>query len=214
MKMSQATVSKIEVLNRDSYEAIIEQAVTALQDGQLVVAPTETRYRLLVNASDSAALDKLYQAKQRPGFMPTAIFVNSIADMFTYGHSTKSAELLANAYLPGPLTLILKAKKEMEKHVVYKNKIGIRFASSKLIADILARIDFPLSATSANISGQNECVSGEEIQKEFKESVSLYIDNGNLNNTASTVVDVSEKELCFHRVGAISKEQIILKIES
>ncbi len=198
----------------ESYEQIVTSAVEVLKRGDLLVAPTETRYGLLVNADDSKALEKLYQAKNRPGFMPTAIFVNSQDEIFKYGKKTNAAERLANAYLPGPLTLILDTNIEEKKYVVYKGKIGIRFSSTKLIADILKQIDFPLSATSANISGANECDSIEEIKSEFGELVSLYIDEGSLTNDASTVVDVSSKELCFHRVGGITKEEIILKVES
>ncbi len=207
-------MNKIAILTQESYETVLSDAVTALRNGELIVAPTETRYGLLVNASDSSALEKLYQAKQRPGFMPTAIFVNSYDEIFEYGELTQAAEKLAKAYLPGPLTLILTAKKPMEKYVVFKGKIGIRYSGSKLMADLLSRIDFPLSATSANISGKNECESIEEIKNEFKDSVALYIDSGNLANPSSTVVDVSSKDLSFHRVGEISKEQIILKVES
>lgn len=214
IKMSQTTVNKIAVITKESYETIISDAVTALQNGELIVVPTETRYGLLANASDDAALEKLYQAKQRPGFMPTAIFVKSYDEIFVYGELTRSAEKLAKAYLPGPLTLILTAKIPMKKYVVFRGKIGIRYSGSKFIADLLSRIDFPLSATSANISGKNECESIEEITKEFSDSVSLYVDGGNLTNAPSTVVDVSSKELSFHRVGAISKEHIILKVES
>ena len=201
-------------MTHNNYQAQIKDAVKLLQSGELVVVPTETRYGLLVNASNKAALEKLYQAKKRPSLMPTAIFVRSIDEMFTYGKKTKAAERLANAFLPGPLTLILEAKVKMEKYVVLENKIGIRISSAQIITDILSKIDFPLSATSANISGQNDCSSIEEIEKEFQNEVALYIDGGALHNEPSTVVDVSEKELCFHRLGAISKEAIILKVES
>lgn len=207
-------MNKIAVITQESYEQVLHDAVTALQNGELVVVPTETRYGLLVNAADSAALEKLYLAKNRPSFMPTAIFVNSQDDIFKYGESTQAAEKLAKAYLPGPLTLILKAKIQMEKYVVHNDKIGIRYSSSKLIADLLSRVDFPLSATSANISGKNECESIDEIKNEFSDLVSLYIDGGNLTNDSSTVVDVSSKEICFHRVGTISKEQVNKIIES
>ncbi len=207
-------MNKIAVITQESYETILSDTISALQNGELVVVPTETRYGLLVNASDNRALEKLYQAKNRPGFMPTAVFVKSYEEIFEYGESTLAAEKLAQAFLPGPLTLILKTKIPTQKYVVYKGKIGIRFSSSKLVSDLLSRVDFPLSATSANISGKNECDSIEEIKNEFSDLVSLYIDGGNLTNSPSTVVDVSEKIICFHRVGAISQEKIITTIES
>jgi len=206
-------MNNVSVLTDESYEQIVVSAIEMLKRGDLLVAPTETRYGLLANAADNKALEKLYQAKNRPGFMPTAIFVSSQDEIFRYGKKTKTAERLAKAYLPGPLTLILDTNIEEKKYVVYKGKIGIRYSSLLLITDILKRIDFPLSATSANISGANECDSIEAIKNEFTDLVSLYIDGGTLTNDASTVVDVSSKELCFHRVGGISKEEIILKAE-
>ncbi len=207
-------MNKIAVISDESYEKIVINAVEVLKRGDLLVSPTETRYGLLVNADNSKALEKLYQAKNRPGFMPTAIFVGSQEEIFKYGKKTRAAEKLANAYLPGPLTLILDTNISEKKYVVYKGKIGVRFSSFKLISDILKQIDFPLSATSANISGANECDSIEKIENEFGDLVSFYIDGGSLTKEASTVVDVSSKELCFHRVGAISAEEIILKVES
>lgn len=207
-------MNNIAVITQESHELVVARIVKVLKNSGLVVIPTETRYGLIVNASDKAALEKLYKTKQRPSFMPTAIFVNSVDEVFQYGKTTKTARRLANAFLPGPLTMILQAKTKMEKYVVHENKIGIRYSSSKLIADLLTRVDFPLSATSANISGKNECESIEEIKNEFGDAVDLYIDGGILTNEASTVVDVSEKQLCFHRLGAITKEEIILKSES
>ena len=207
-------MNKIAIITQESYDKILQDAVSELQNGNLVVVPTETRYGLLANASDSSALEKLYDSKQRPGFMPTAIFVNSYDELFAYGHVTDKAEKLAKALLPGPLTLILKIKKEMPKYVVYQGKVGLRFSSSKLVADLLTRIDFPLSATSANISGKNECDCIDEIKKEFTDSVSLYIDGGTLTNKPSTVIDVSEKLICYHRVGAVTKDEINMILES
>ncbi len=80
---------------------LLERAVTALAHGELVVAPTETRYGLLARADDSAAMDRLYRAKGRSSHTPVAVFVGGVVDIERHAVMTESSNKLAERFLPG-----------------------------------------------------------------------------------------------------------------
>ncbi len=188
--------------------ALIDRAAGLLRDGAVVVAPTETRYGLLARADSQQALDRLYRLKNRPVSMPTAIFVGSIDEMAGHAEMNTVAEQVAAAFLPGPLTLILRARTPGNAPVVVASKIGLRISSSPVIANLVDACDFPLSATSANRSGESESVSAEDVAAVFPEGVDLILDAGNLELPPSTVVDCSDGEVRVLREGAISREQL------
>lgn len=180
-----------------------------LKSNELVVAPTETRYGLLGRADSSYVMDKLYNAKRRPKEMPTALFVNSIDEMTDYALMSKNAQKIAERYLPGPLTLVLEANCELPPPIVVDNKIGIRYSSSPFIGLLLNEIDFPVTATSANLSQAGECRNISEIVSSFGSEVSLYVDAGELIGLVSTVVDLSTDHPVILREGSITKKEIL-----
>ena len=204
-------IYQIDINNPDT--EIVNNAVHFLEQGKLVAAPTETRYGLLANASDIDALNNLYQTKGRPAFLPTAIFVKSIDAISDYGEMNETARKLAEHFLPGPLTLVLQSKSDLPTPVIHDNKIGIRFSSSPFIQALLNAVDFPITATSANLSGSADCAEVNEIEKIFDNKVSLYIDGGNLDGETSTVIDLSGGEPQFLREGVITKDEILNVLE-
>src|SRR5512140_143911 len=135
------------------FDSIARTAVEVLERGGLVVAPTETRYGLLVRHDSEEALHKLYDAKGRPTTMPTAFFVDSEERIRQYAAVPAIADRLIQRFLPGPLTLVLKATVAWEPPRVVHGKIGFRWSSSPLIEALVPRAPFLLTATSANMSG-------------------------------------------------------------
>jgi len=189
-------------------QTAILQAAAVLKEGGLVVCPTETRYGFLARADLTSAVDKLYEAKGRSRTIPTAVFVGTVRDIDTLGKVTPLAKTLAERFLPGRLTLVLRSRVEMEAPLVVDGKIGIRVSSSPVIATLLEAVDFPLTATSANPSGQKECETIKDISHMFGPAVELYLDVGRLNGPVSTVVDASGLEPVILREGAILKPEI------
>ncbi len=174
----------------------------------LVVAPTETRYGLLVRADDDTAVTRLFEVKGRIASNPTALFVGGLDEMSRYGRVTPLARKLAERFLPGPLTLVLEAIVPWEPPRVVNGRIGFRWSSSPFIQHLVAQVGEPLTATSANRSGQPDLEGIEEIQEVLGEAVNLYIDGGRLAGPASTVVDCASKNLRILRKGAISAQEI------
>lgn len=145
--------------------------------------------------------------------MPTAIFVRSFDEIQKFGEINITAQKIAEKFLPGPITLVLKAHEDYPAPIVIDNKIGIRFSSSEIIKQLLARTDFNLTATSANISGDDDPENIEEAVDEFGKNIDLYLDAGPLNGLASTVVDCSGETYKILREGAISEEDIKKSLE-
>ena len=188
--------------------AALDQAAQALSCGELVVAPTETRYGLLVRADKQEYIKKLYGLKQRDLRQATALFVRDLTEAAKLGRLTAAAETLFEQFLPGPLTLVLQAVPDWPPPRVVDGKIGLRCSSAATIRGLLDRLPMPLTATSANISGESEAESVEELAAVFGERVALYLDAGPLTGTVSTVVDCSVDPVRILREGTISRERI------
>lgn len=192
---------------------IVKQAAAVITSGGIIAAPTETRYGLLTRADDKASLDNLYNLKKRPAQMPMAVFVNSIEQMKELAILTKTAGKLAEKFLPGSLTLVLKAKKEMPAHIISDGKIGIRYSPAPFLELLLEEINFPITATSANLSGNFDCKTIGEIEECFKTDIDMYINTGILDNKASTVIDLTVEGYNILRHGAITETMIKQALE-
>lgn len=208
--MSDLNILKISKSRPD--HKIIDQAARILSKGGIIVAPTETKYGLLGRIDDAKVMGRIYDLKGRKPKQPCAVFVRSHDEIFEFGCESKLSALLAQQFLPGPLTLVLKDKSGYPEPIVVGGKIGIRFSSSPIIAKLLNKIDFNVTATSANISGAGDPETIEEIAAIFRGKVDMYLDGGNLNALPSTVVDCSCDTYKILRSGAFTREEIKKKI--
>lgn len=193
--------------------AILREAATVLRSGGLVVAPTETRYGLLARGDDREALERLFAAKGRPSQMPTSLFVRGRDEIERFGEVTPLAARIIERFLPGPLTLVIRARGTWEPHVVTNERIGLRWSPSEIIRGLLKETTFPLTATSANLSGQPDAETIAELAEGLGESVQLYLDAGPLKGITSTVVDCSGERPLVLREGAISQELLLANVK-
>lgn len=186
------SMSPISPILLQSDSEALEQARVALEAGQLVVAPTETSYGLLCRADNESALERLYLAKQRPAELVSAVFLSSVSEVKQWAKVPEIAGKLRDHFLPGPMTLVLpassKAMSVLSETVINNQEIGIRVSSSEFISRLSALIPFPLTATSANISGTAAPTSAPEIRDQLGNDISLYVENGELSGAVSTVV--------------------------
>ena len=204
--MSKSKVVEIDYQHPDP--AVVAQALRVLEDGGLVVAPTETRYGLLANARSDDTLKQLFALKQRPLSMPTAVFVANLEQAGEYAEITDLARRLSQVFLPGPLTVVLKTNRAVEAPLSADGKMGFRISSAPVIGALLECAGFPLTATSANRSGSAEPVTVREIVDLFGDKVALYLDAGRLDQPASTVADCSTEIPEILRAGAIAPEAL------
>ncbi|MBN2226241.1 MAG: threonylcarbamoyl-AMP synthase [candidate division Zixibacteria bacterium] len=203
------TRPNIMTINPDTpAEPILKMAVDILRKDGILLAPTETRYGLLTRIDRPDTVRELYRMKRRRLDQPTAVFLKSIAEIDRYARPTVCSSKLAKWFLPGPMTVVLSAHENLPAPVTVDGKIGIRVSSSAVIAGLLDRIDFRLTATSANLSGEPEAETVAEIAEIFGETVPLYLDAGPLGGPPSTVVDCTGDRPVVLRRGVIAEEEI------
>ncbi|UCD62666.1 MAG: threonylcarbamoyl-AMP synthase [Candidatus Zixiibacteriota bacterium] len=210
--MNSPRIEVVDFTNPDP--ALVSRVASLLEEGRLVVAPTETRYGLMARADRPETLNRLYNVKGRPAEMPTAIFAADIEAVWSYGKATSAARRIAEKFLPGPLTLVLEARRDLGSPIVVDGKIGVRVSSAPFITMLLGEVVFPVTATSANLSGGDDIDTIEEIARVFGGKVDLYLDSGTLDNPVSTVVDAGSDSPVVLREGAIPADSILSLLKS
>ncbi|MFH1257486.1 MAG: L-threonylcarbamoyladenylate synthase, partial [Candidatus Micrarchaeota archaeon] len=182
-------VAKI-VTNEDTNS--ISEAAYVLSRAGVVIAPTETCYALLCDATNHNAVEKIFRIKGREASKSLSVFVSSPRMLDKYAVMNESAKIVAKKNIPGPLTLVLKKRKpfKLAENLSGSDTIAIRISSNLVIRKLLRSYPHPLTATSANVSGEGEIYSAREAIRIFGHLVDLIIDAGNLpKEPPSTVVD-------------------------
>ena len=177
----------------------------------VILYPTETIYGLGVNPLDKAALMALYELKGRDAEKSVSWLVRDISDIERYAVVSDTARKIAERFLPGPLTLVLPAKKEsLPTHLQYMDTIGFRVSpdpiAQKVIAEFMGKYDAPLTCTSANVSGMATQPTVEEILRQFgekKHMITEIYDDGKRSGLPSTIVSIRDHEVVCLREGAI-----------
>jgi len=188
----------------------IKEAAAIIKAGGLVVYPTETVYGLGASAFSRIAVLKVFAAKKRPLDNPLSVAVKDIKQADEIAYVNTAARKLAKVFLPGPLTIVLKKKANLPKELTSgSGKVGIRIPRNE-IALKLIELAGPITATSANISGQQPITTADEARKQLAGRVDFVLDGGPSQiGVESTVVDVSEEGKCeILRDGAIARVAI------
>ncbi len=182
----------------------------------IILYPTETIYGLGVNAFDENALRELYRLKGREANKAVSVLVRDLADMERWGEVPPKAKLLAAKFLPGPLTLVLKARDEVPRQFLAPDgTLGFRISSDevaqKVIADFMQKYDAPLTSTSANPSGEVTAAAVPEILDQFGDkakTITKIYDDGPRRETGSTIVRIIDEKIEILRTGRIDARAI------
>jgi len=188
---------------------VLKKAARLIAKGEVVVCPTDTGYALAANGLDPRAVAKVFSLKGRAYSNPIHVAVNSIEAAERYAHLNQAARHLAHHFLPGALTIVLPKKEIIPPLLVAGgDTIGIRVPDNRVILELAMMTDLPLTATSANASGQPTPYSAEEVVAllgEAAERVALILDQGPLAlRELSTIVDLTVSPPQLIRQGAIS----------
>ena len=192
---------------------MMEKIKQELEKGGAVVLPTETVYGLFAKALDEKAVDHVYQLKRRPRDKALNLNVASIDDILYFSkHQPAYLKNLVDAFLPGPLTIILEANDRVPYWVNSDlTTVGFRMPSHPVTLDLIREFG-PLIGPSANISGHASGVSFKEILKDFDQEVLGLEDDSFLTGKDSTILDLSGDKVKILRQGAITREDILTKI--
>ena len=192
--------------------AAIAAAATLIRDGGAVAMPTETVYGLAADATDSAAVARIYEAKGRPGFNPLIVHVKDRAAAGNYALFDAAAEALAAAFWPGPLTLVLpRAPGSPIASLATAGlpTIAIRCPAHPAMQALLAASGRPLAAPSANASGRISPTRAEHVLASLDGRIPLIVDAGPTEQgLESTIVAPGADVVRLLRPGPITAEAI------
>lgn len=188
----------------------IPKALETLKKGGLVIAPSDTIYGLLADASNEAAVKKLIAFKNRPLGKSISIFVSDLNMAQKYVEMDDRQIKMLKKLLPGPFTIVLPSRHKVSFLLESeKGTLGIRLPDNDFINYLIAAFGAPTTATSANLAGRSPHYSVESLLNDLpqskKEMIDLIIDGGKLpRNKPSTVIDLTTSQLKFIRQGDIS----------
>jgi L-threonylcarbamoyladenylate synthase len=200
-----------ERIKAASPEAIGE-AARLLREGALVAFPTETVYGLGADATQDAAVARIFEAKRRPRFNP---LIAHFADLEAAREQVvfdQRAERLAAAFWPGPLTLVLKRRRECRISLLCSAGLdsqAVRLPRHPVARELLRRCARPLAAPSANLSGRISPTTAQHVASQLGPGVALILDGGPCEvGLESTVLDLSGGAPRLLRPGAITLEML------
>lgn len=189
----------------------IIQAMQHLQADGLVAIPTETVYGLAANAFSAAAVAKIFVAKNRPSFNPLITHTHDIEKVKSYVKEMPELAIqLAEAFWPGPLTLLL-PKKDIIPDIVTagSDAVAVRIPNHPLTLELLEKLDFPLAAPSANPFGYISPTQASHVEEQLGDRIDYILDGGACTvGIESTIVGFEEKQLVIYRLGGASLEAI------
>jgi len=198
-------------MSSETTQAMVTRACRILREGGVVALPTETVYGLAADATNAAAVAKIFRSKGRPATNPLIVHIADIAAAKRYATIwPAAAQKLAEAFWPGPLTLVLPKQPNIVAQVTAgKSTVGLRSPAHPLTLAVLREYDGPLAAPSANRSNRVSPTTAEHVRQELGDSVDLILDGGPCQvGIESTVLDLSGGQPTILRPGGITRQQI------
>lgn len=182
----------------------VERAAAAIDDGELVVYPTETVYGLGADALDPAAVERVFDAKGRDRSDPVSLAVPDVDSALEYANTTERERAFMREYLPGPVTVVVERDEAVPDVLTAgRDRVGVRVPAHEVALDLLAHVA-PITATSANVSGRPSVRTVDELDPAIREAAAVVVDGGETAGTGSTVVDVEAGEIL--RPGTLAEE--------
>ncbi len=187
-------------------------AASLIMNGELVAIPTETVYGLGANGLDEAAVAKIFEAKGRPQDNPLILHIWDASQMERFCHDIpKAAYDLAEAFWPGPLTMILPARDTVPKRTTAGlSTVGVRCPDSDVTREIIRLSGVPIAAPSANISGKPSTTTAAHVLHDHNGKIAVVVDDGPCRvGVESTIVDLTEERPRLLRPGGIGPEELL-----
>jgi L-threonylcarbamoyladenylate synthase len=188
----------------------LDDALEALRKGELVVYPTETFYALGADPFMPVALEHVFALKGRDLERPIALIAADAPMAFELASEVPlDARRLAEAFWPGPLTLVLPARAGIPPGLLGWSGVGVRVSSHPVARTLSAGLGHPLTATSANLSGRPPAATLAAAREQLRQEVKVYLEGGTMGaSKPSTVVSVGKEGISVIRTGAISEPEV------
>jgi L-threonylcarbamoyladenylate synthase len=188
----------------------LADGIAAIETGELVVYPTETFYALGADPFSPAALARLFRVKAREAGHPIGLIAADTSMAFSLAREVPiDARRLADAFWPGPLTIVIPARDDLPPELTGPDGVAVRVSPNPVARALASGLGHPVTATSANLSGEPPASSVAEARAMLGANVKVYLEGGNLMASApSTLVAVNRETWKMVRAGAISEDQI------
>ena len=189
----------------------ISKAVALLNAEDIVAIPTETVYGLAGNIYSEKAITSIFETKKRPFFNPLIVHIPSIEQLPNIvAYIPEKAQLLAEAFWPGPITLVLKKLDTIPDLITGgKDTVAVRVPNHPTILELLNQLDFPLAAPSANPFSSISPTTAEHVETYFKDSIKMVLDGGHCTSgIESTIIGFENDEPIIYRLGSTALEDI------
>lgn len=192
------------------YDLGVQEGVRSLVRGDVFAIPTETVYGLAANALKPEAVRDIFHIKGRPSDNPLIVHIATLQMAFDLAFMTREAERLAEAFWPGPLTIVLPKR----QHVPYEvtaglQTVGLRMPAQSAVLDIIRQTNLPIAAPSANKSGRPSPTTAQRVYEDFRNEIPLILDAGPCDvGLESTVVLLLDRPVIV-RPGIITPDDIM-----
>jgi len=193
--------------------SLIRYAADQIRSGQVLGMPTDTFYGLAVDPFNLRAVDRVYEIKSRSRHKPLSLLIEDV-DQAEHLANTLPDEFyaLAKKFWPGPLTIIVKAASRLPLKVTANTgNVALRVPNANIPLEVIKAAGIPITATSANLSGESECTSAEAVRDQLGSRIPIIVDGGSSpREIASTIVDLTDEEARWKilREGAIAAQEI------
>lgn len=198
-----------------NWNSIISDEISAAQQylecGEVVGIPTETVYGLAANALNKEAIVKIFEAKNRPYFDPLIVHIGDGNQLPLYAKNiSDKAQHLAAKFWPGPLTLVLERQSNIPDLITSGlDTVGLRMPNHPIALKLLAALNFPLAAPSANPFGYISPTTSQHVMDQLNGKIPLVLDGGPCTiGVESTILRCVNNEVTLLRLGALALEQI------
>ncbi|MGI9536269.1 MAG: L-threonylcarbamoyladenylate synthase [Desulfocapsaceae bacterium] len=208
--MIRRETSRCKIVTTDNPD-YSSDAAAVIRSGGIAAIPTETSYGLAVDPFNGQALKQLFAIKRRPSNKPVLVLIDGVEHLSRLISGIPVVyEPLIKRFWPGPLTLIFPARPTLPSLLTAgSGTIGVRISSNKSASAICHLAGGAITATSANISGEQPARTVKELVSSFKESLDLIVDGGGLDTAPpSTILNCRDNRLGLVREGGITLEDI------
>ena len=183
----------------------LKNTINVINNGGIVIFPTDTVYGIASNIDDEKAISNLFELKGRNDNKPICVLTSSVNKIEKVAYIKNKELELITKYMPGALTIILDKKEDISNRLTSNlQTIGVRIPNNEIALNILKYIEKPLATTSTNLSGNQPATKLEELVDEFNGKVDIIIDGGITDlKQSSTIIKVENNEIKVLREGTV-----------
>ncbi len=203
----------VKISSEKPEASLVRYAADQIRSGEVLGMPTDTFYGLAADPYNLRAVDRVYDIKSRSRHKPLSLLIESVDQAEEMAQPLpEEFYALARRFWPGPLTLIVKASSSLPLKVTANTgNVALRVPNSQIPLAVVQAAKIPITATSANLSGESECTTAQAVRDQLQGRISIIVDGGTSpREVASTIVDLTDEEARWRviREGAIPAQEI------